>query len=493
MLESSAEFQNSASDRTGSNGHSNQETQVNPRSSSKSDEVYYVKATPLSAKKSSRHQPGTNKGSAVDPAAGLPEDEVAVDVYPPHSMSAGPGGSGRQKNPENSPFAEGEEEASSMHQEGSSLHSPSGRSGPASRRSSSSRKGSGLHKSSSSSRGPSLQPGHSRRRSSRSSSRSSKSDRQKELVNPGFATRRRVLQWGGLAGLAGLFGGGAYARMVYLRGQLQATLVDRALPRLNQKADRELVNLPAQASQLFQDWYDQTSKPLSTFTALLQEPDMAARLESATLKETEAVVTLRKLFLEHVIGPYPIQEEVVSIANTIGMQLDNNWIGCCREITSVWQHHLGVYQPDQSIDNHHHLANETQPLIRESLDRALLGASNPDLMPIVGYTQEDGGRLQLGKSALLGMPILIEPDGRVPLFVVTALRPIFRWVYHQLQTPRQDTWRNIERRLPTISKLISASFAEEVRARITALHAYQQAAIGDLAHLRAQAAIGLIG
>jgi hypothetical protein len=294
--------------------------------------------------------------------------------------------------------------------------------------------------------------------------------------------RREFLRAAGLGGACVLIGGGLWVRRAYARSKLATRLMADAMPALTEKAHTELVELPARARDEIRTWFHGPCINSNEFVYDLCSPAFAEKLaacRTAELKE-ECFVTA---FVSKVVSETEILNRVQLIASDVGNDLDRNWANCCKTIASKWN----VYIKEYGSSDLTGITQRVEPMIKSSIQQtiqvALLAGQRPAISQTLG---------NVGKSAILVLPLARLPQLAIPLFVVLAIRHLFDYVMGLINNKVRDYQRAISEHLAHLGHRIGEEFYTEVKARLACLHGWQEDALRMFAESQAEESIGVL-
>ncbi len=295
--------------------------------------------------------------------------------------------------------------------------------------------------------------------------------------------RREFLAAAGYGGGAVALGGGLYGRMRYRRGRFAGTLLRDARPVLIEKAHGELQGLPADAREDIRTWFHVPCRNAADFVRFICSHSFAEHLAACETDELKRW-SLVNAFLSRVVSEAEILNRVQIIAEEAGAELDRNWADCCTAIAAKWNVQMAPYGGSITDD----LTTRLEPIIASHIAAVIRQGQAATERPALGDTVG-----AIGESALMLLPLRIGlPNVVIPLFVFAAMGHLYRYVMGQLTNRVGDYQRAITARVALLGNRIGAEFETEIRARISALHVWQESALNEAATGYARETIGII-
>ncbi len=295
--------------------------------------------------------------------------------------------------------------------------------------------------------------------------------------------RREFLTAAAYGGGAVALGGGLYGRMGYRRGRLAGTLLRDARPVLIEKTHGELQGLPADAREDIRKWFYAPCAHAGEFVRFISSHSFAEQLAACETEELKQW-SLVNAFVSRVVSDAEILNRVQVIAEEAGAELDRNWADCCAAIATKWDVQMAPYGTSTTDA----LTTRLEPIIASHIAAAIrqgqAATQRPALSDTVGA---------IGESALMLLPLMVSlPKVVIPLFVFVAMGSLYRYVMGQLTNRVGDYQGAITARVALLGNRIGAEFETEIRARISALHVWQDSALNEAATGYARETIGII-
>jgi hypothetical protein len=272
-----------------------------------------------------------------------------------------------------------------------------------------------------------------------------------------------------------------WGRAQWARRQLRQRLVEDAQVELIDKDHGELLRLPVQAREAIRTWFHAPCLNAAEFVYEVCSPAFSEKLSACATEDLRELCFLNA-FVSKVVSEVEILNRIHIIAEEIGSELDRNWAACCQKVGTKWNARIQSQDAGMPAD----FGERMEPLVRQSLDEAIQRATVAGQRPALGETAGN-----IGKAALLVLPVVTLPQIAIPLFALLAMRHLFAYVMGQLTHQVGDYQRAISDRLALLGNRIGVEFETEIRTRIAHLHEWQDQAVQATAAIQASEAISL--
>ena len=288
-------------------------------------------------------------------------------------------------------------------------------------------------------------------------------------------TRRTVLKRFAGAGAGALIGatliGGRMAERAYARGQFREKLLSSSAPLLSDKAKRELDSLPQAGKEELREYFHGICLRVEPFVARICSITFLEELRGCS-SEQQRQMLFSVAFSQKVATPAEMLSRIDVIAIELGKHLDRNLSAGCRDLGRQWGKAIQLSRRESL-----NVFGRIEPLIRSGLQDAISQAYPIGLQPPLS---EVG--LQLGRAAIMALRFIqVGPSLFWPVFIATALEPVFRFLISQITDRREDYQRAISEQLALTGNRVAMEFETEVRMRIADLHVQQEQAIHSIA------------
>jgi hypothetical protein len=300
--------------------------------------------------------------------------------------------------------------------------------------------------------------------------------------------RRRFL-WEGIAGGAIALGAGGFLfiRRNQARSAVASSLLNDALPRLTANSGKELNALPVRAREEIKRYFHGKCLNVEGFVSRICSTEFTERLgRCQTQEERERCFLLA--FFSRVATEAEILNQIETIADDIGSELDSAWSAYCVEMSAKWNTHLQCCGTRLTADE---LTNRLSSMIKGELGQAARHTTTGNQQPAVGETIG-----KIGASAVLLLPLVrfgaLGLKVGIPVFVILAAKHLWDYAMSQLEDRRGDYQMAISRRLALLGNRVGTEFEREVRLRLTDLHTWQERAVRETAMRLAEERVGLI-
>jgi hypothetical protein len=286
-------------------------------------------------------------------------------------------------------------------------------------------------------------------------------------------SRRHLLQCTAITAALAVSGGVMLERRLQARERLKQKLLSDAAAKCTPQHEAELQRLPAVAREQVREYFHGVCLNVHRFVTEINSTAFGARLR-ACRSEQEQLNLCHLTFSQRVVTSVEVMNRIDVIATELGAELDLHWRKVCDELQTHWTDRTRPRARAQVRD----LALQLEPFIVNKLSDAgqqgttLLG-EQPDLARV---------GLQIGKSAIQLLPIIrIRPELGLPLFLITALVPLWTYVIAMWNDNAQRAQFAITEKLSLLGNRVGAEFETEVRLRITQLQQWQQQSIENFA------------
>jgi hypothetical protein len=300
--------------------------------------------------------------------------------------------------------------------------------------------------------------------------------------------RRRFLWQGvGLGGLTLGTGGFLFVRRSQARSAMTSRMLDDALPPLAAKDLKELESLPVRAREEIRRFFHGKCLNVGGFVSHICSAPFGETLSHCgTQKEREDCLTAE--FCRRVTAADEILDQVRTIADTVGSDLDRAWGAYTTDLSLKWNARIAGYGSPLVSDS---LVDRVDGFIRNEMANIRKDATTATQKPALGETIG-----AIGASAVLLLPLIefgqVGLAVGVPVFLLLAAKPIWEFVLAQLDDRRSDTQAAISGKLALLGNQVAGEFEREVRLRLADLHHWQQRSIRETATRVVEERIGLI-
>ena len=285
--------------------------------------------------------------------------------------------------------------------------------------------------------------------------------------------RRRFVSEGAAVGLIALGGAGT---LLYRRSQareaLTSHMLKEALPSLDASAAKGLNALPVRAREEIKRYFHGKCLNVEGFVTHICSNQFAERLGRCRTPADREACFLHA-FCSRVASEAEILNQVETIADDIGSELDSAWSSYCGECGPAGTRASRVMAPGVAADE---LQSRLDGMIRTELEQAARLAMAGNQRPAVGETIG-----KIGASAVMLLPLVpVAPLGLqvgIPLFVMLAAKHVWDYAMGRLEDRRAGYQAAISGRLALLGNRVGAEFEREVRLRITDLHAWQDRSV----------------
>jgi hypothetical protein len=300
--------------------------------------------------------------------------------------------------------------------------------------------------------------------------------------------RRRFLRQGIAGGAIALGAGGfLFVRRSQARAAVASEMLNDALPRLMANSGKELNALPVRAREEIKRYFHGKCLNVEGFVSRICSNEFAEQLGRCQTQDERENCFLQA-FCSRVAADTEILNQIETIADDIGSDLDSAWSAYCAEISAKWNTRLESYGTPLAADE---LTNRLSSMIKSELGQAARQAATANQQPAVGETIG-----KIGASAVLLLPLVrfgaLGLKVGIPVFVILAAKHLWDYAMGQLQERRGDYQVAISRRLALLGNRVAAEFEREVRVRLSDLHTWQERAVRATAMRLADERVGLV-